>query len=433
MDQIEFSSLESFFNWILWCDFWSNCLWLVSFVFIIALIRFLDLLSYPEKPAVTYMLQTSLDKTFDSSIGEVLNRCPILNEIYSPPLLWGRSGHLQTASYGLFGHASLIRTYDRRHVVKLNDGSSVIFDVFEPVKFHPSGKDITLTLCPGIANTSESNYIRTCVHYAQENGFRCAVLNHLGALKHVPLTSNRIFSYGGTEELESMINRLTDLYPSTRFFCIGFSMGANITTRMMAKFSSESIRKRIISALSVAQGYCATSSIALYHSWENGRRAYNYLMTENMKRLLRRNYDMAVAPHVKTGLITEQQLWTATSMMALDDSYTRRIFGYETVDEFYRDISSLPVLPEIKIPMANVKLKVLQIFMNALDDPLIPPCLWQPVRDIAAANDHFGFVLTKHGGHLGFLEGSGITPNSVTWLDRFIIELANAAVEVYDN
>lgn len=57
-------------------------------------------------------------------------------------------------------------------------------------------EDVTLALCPGIANTSESNYIRTCVHYAKENGYRCAVLNHLGALKHVPLSSNRIFSYG---------------------------------------------------------------------------------------------------------------------------------------------------------------------------------------------------------------------------------------------
>lgn len=81
--------------------------------------------------------------------------------------------------------------------------------------------------------------------------------------------------------------------------------------------------------------------------------------------------------------------------------------------------------------LETVVLLVLQIFMNALDDPLIPPCLWQPIREFAATNEHFGFVLTKHGGHLGFLEGNGIVPNSVTWLDRCIVELANAAVVVY--
>ncbi|EJW75861.1 hypothetical protein WUBG_13231, partial [Wuchereria bancrofti] len=74
------------------------------------------------------------------------------------------------------------------------------------------------------------------------------------------------------------------------------------------------------------------------------------------------------------------------------------------------------------------------VFVNALDDPLIPPCLWHPVRELAATNGHFGFVLTKHGGHLGFLEGSSIAPNSVTWLDRFIVELANSvAVAYYEN
>jgi len=56
--------------------------------------------------------------------------------------------------------------------------------------------DYTLCVCPGIANSSESLYIRTFVHHAQTEGFRVAVLNHLGALKDVKLTSSRIFTYG---------------------------------------------------------------------------------------------------------------------------------------------------------------------------------------------------------------------------------------------
>jgi predicted alpha/beta-fold hydrolase len=42
-------------------------------------------------------------------------------------------------------------------------------------------------------------------------------------------------------------------------------------------------------------------------------------------------------------------------------------------------------------------------------------------------------VLTKHGGHLGFLEGHSLAPSSVTWLDRFVVGLADAFVHVYDN
>jgi hypothetical protein len=56
--------------------------------------------------------------------------------------------------------------------------------------------DFTLAICPGIGNTSESVYIRTFVHYAQCHGYRCAVLNHVGALDSVKVTAPRIFTYG---------------------------------------------------------------------------------------------------------------------------------------------------------------------------------------------------------------------------------------------
>lgn len=58
--------------------------------------------------------------------------------------------------------------------------------------------DITMVICPGIGNHSEKHYIRTFVDYAQKDGYRCAVLNHLGALPNIELTSPRMFTYGET-------------------------------------------------------------------------------------------------------------------------------------------------------------------------------------------------------------------------------------------
>lgn len=62
-----------------------------------------------------------------------------------------------------------------------------------------------MVICPGIANHSEKQYIRTFVDYAQKNGYRCAVLNHLGALPNIELTSPRMFTYGkyGHGQLEA--------------------------------------------------------------------------------------------------------------------------------------------------------------------------------------------------------------------------------------
>lgn len=61
--------------------------------------------------------------------------------------------------------------------------------------------DITAVICPGLANSSDSYYIRTFVEHAQNSGYRCCVLNHVGTPIDVPVTSPRIFSYGMPQAL----------------------------------------------------------------------------------------------------------------------------------------------------------------------------------------------------------------------------------------
>ncbi|WKX91923.1 hypothetical protein Q1695_010173 [Nippostrongylus brasiliensis] len=380
------------------------------------IIRFLHIFGSSVIPDVTVM-----EKSEGTAMKQLIDSIDMLKEPYRPPSLWGRSGHVQTIIYGLLGHATLRRVFDRRAAVRLSDGSTVTFDVFEPINKHKSGLDLTLALTPGIANSSESNYIRTCVHYAQERGYRCAVLNHLGALADVKLTGNRIFSYGGTLELHAMMTQLFSDYPRSLFINIGFSMGANITSRFLAQASDEQ-RSRILIGLSVCQGYSATTSAPMYHDWENGRRLYNYFITENMKRLLRRNYEQAVAPHVASGLVDEQRLWSATSIVALDENYNRRVSGFSSLESFYAWCDSLPHLPELQVPM---------IFLNAEDDPIVPRSLWEPVKELASRHEDMAFISTRYGGHLGFLEGGSFSPHSVTWLDRFIVVMADQAVKAY--
>lgn len=59
----------------------------------------------------------------------------------------------------MFGHASLKRDFDKRYEIMLADGTTITFDVFEASRPHPNGNDYTLAICPGICNSSESNYV----------------------------------------------------------------------------------------------------------------------------------------------------------------------------------------------------------------------------------------------------------------------------------
>lgn len=94
----------------------------------------------------------------------------VLHRPYVAPKLWGRSGHMQTAIYGALKHSSLERHYDQRISLPLPDGSTITFDIFEPICSHQSGRDVTLVLTPGISNCAESNYIRTLVHHSMGFG-----------------------------------------------------------------------------------------------------------------------------------------------------------------------------------------------------------------------------------------------------------------------
>lgn len=79
--------------------------------------------------------------------------------------------------------------------ISLSDGSTLTYDLYQPLNQHHD-EEITVAVCPGVGNSSESVYIRTFVHYAQIHGYRIAVLNHIGVIDTIQVTSPRIFTYG---------------------------------------------------------------------------------------------------------------------------------------------------------------------------------------------------------------------------------------------
>lgn len=53
--------------------------------------------------------------------------------------------------------------------------------------------------------------------------------------------------------------------------------------------------------------------------WTNGRRLYNFIISDNVKRLLRRNHEKAIAPHIQAGTIDRVKVFGGTSMHAIDE------------------------------------------------------------------------------------------------------------------
>ena len=71
------------------------------------------------------------------------------------------------------------------------------------------------------------------------------------------------------------------------------------------------------------------------------------------------------------------------------------------------------------------------LLVNARDDPVIS---WRVVEDIMSnhskVNSNSIGVITQHGGHLGFFEGSCFARNRVSWVDRVSILHARSVIQI---
>lgn len=72
--------------------------------------------------------------------------------------------------------------------------------------------------------------------------------------------------------------------------------------------------------------------------------------------------------------LNEREIAAAATLPELDDAYTRKLHNFSSTNELYKWSSCINYLPNIEKPI---------IFINALDDPLVPEVLLQPIRNFA--------------------------------------------------
>ncbi|CAJ1055989.1 monoacylglycerol lipase ABHD2 isoform X3 [Xyrichtys novacula] len=372
------------------------------------IVRCLNLKSPTASPDVTYQ-DTPLSRY-------LLKSCPLLTKEYIPPLLWGKSGHLQTALYGKMGRVNTPTPCGVRKFLPMHDGATATFDLFEALGEHSSGDDITMVICPGIGNHSEKNYIRTFVDHSQRQGYRCAVLNHLGALPNMELTSPRMFTYGCTWEYAAMVSYIKRAFPQTQLVVVGFSLGGNIVCKYLGE--NRANQERVLCCVSVCQGYSALRAQETFLQWDQCRRLYNFVLAGNMKKLILSHRSTLLRLNsTNIGDADMSRLYAATSLMQIDESIMRKFHGYDSVGEYYEKESCAHHIHKVTVPL---------LLVNSSDDPLVHQSLLAIPRALSEKMPNVMFVLTQHGGHLGFFEGAVLFPQPLTWMDKVIVEYTDA-------
>lgn len=344
---------------------------------------------------------------------------PILTRCYQPPIFWGNCGHLQTIIFALLGRFKSPTFGGERILLRTDDGATISYDIFHPSGSVKEREDLIFFLAPGFASNSETDYVCAFMQYLSTSGYRCAVLNQVGTIPSVPVTAPRLFSFGYTNDLHLALTDYIGRYPKAKVILFGFSFGGNL----VPKYLGEEDRQRspnILAAFSISSSLDAHKTFCAEHErwWRLPQFFYQYFLVRSAKMLINRHRNILLSEEmVKRHDLNLNAIFSCKSLFTFDELYTKRIFGFPSVSEYYTKSSAVHYLQNIKVPI---------IFINARDDPILSDALLSSYRAFAKSQKKVIAIELPYGGHLAFFENNFFIPESITWLERALIQLAEA-------
>ncbi|ETW03517.1 hypothetical protein H310_04958 [Aphanomyces invadans] len=378
--------------------------------FILCVLNCMHYYCAASKPTLYYQ-STPLTK-------QLLEHCSLLVEKYHPTWFLF-NGHLQTIFLAL-GSRFPVVTYSREYV-HLADGGLVSLDwAIPPTKstsyVEQHHDQPTVLLLHGTCGGSWENYIRKAADKLMEHGWRVVVMNARGCAK-TPVLTPRLFNAADTDDIRQVVTHLRRKHaPTAPLLAVGFSLGSNLLVKFLGE---ERDKCALDAAVSVGNPFDAMEIYRhLHHSSLATHLVYYRAMTKRFLKLFfeESNVHEHFADHPTVDI---DKMKKCDTMWDVDHAMTLKVFGYKSVVEYYRDCSSAPYLPHVRIPL---------LCLSAKDDPVCVSTAI-PVED-CLANKHVILAVTERGGHLGFYTGDGILSYPDTWSAKVVAQYCDAMRDI---
>jgi predicted alpha/beta-fold hydrolase len=265
----------------------------------------------------------------------------------------------------------------------------------------------TLLALHGLEASSSAHYMRGLAQMALDAGFNAVLLNqrNCGGTEHL---CPGLYHSGLIDDAEFVIRELERSDGLDRFVVAGYSLGGNLALRLAGLRSPES--------LPMLKAVCAVSPVleleACVKALERGSNTiYQWNFVRHLKARMRRKE----AAH--PGRFELSHLPRIHTVRQFDAAYTAPFFGFASAEDYYSQAAALRVIDNIRIPA---------LVITAEDDPFVPPASFQDPR--IANNPNITLVVTKHGGHCGFLGERQGPEDDGYWAEARIIEFARERV-----
>jgi len=274
---------------------------------------------------------------------------------------------------------------------------------------HPANTAV-LVILHGLSGGSQESYIKAIATCAAIKGMRAVVINNRGCAGS-SLSTPQAYSAAWTKDVRTAMQHLRDTHPSAPMVALGYSLGANILAKALGEDGEGT---PFVAACVVSNPYDLNASNGMMRKGLGP--IYNRVLCGGLIRTFAKHCD---AFKNRGDLPDWGRVGDSHTVLEFDDRHTRRVFGYESVEAYYRDASSSHHLPNVAIPLLN---------LVAADDFLLPPC-FDSYRRLNERNPNVVTVLTPRGGHVAWHET--LDRSGEQWGDRACLEFLISALEEY--
>ncbi len=291
------------------------------------------------------------------------------------PTIWGKKGRRQAQV-----HERVERwaTPDGDHLSIARAGSIT------------SGRPHLLVL-HGLEGTTRSNYAQGLLAKARSIGWSADLMLFRSCDGEMN-SARRLYHSGETDDLDFVVRTLVSQHPDVSLRLIGVSLGGNVLLKWLGE-QGKSLVSNVVRAAAVSAPFDLAAGSRYLECTLGQKYVDHFMVTLKAKTRAKR----AMFPD----LCDWNRMDSARTFWEFDDFVTGPVHGFADALDYYTKSSSIDFLTTICRP---------SLLFNAKNDPFLPAEVLCRVRNISTGNNFLHLEFTRHGGHVGWIEGSPWAP-----------------------
>lgn len=255
----------------------------------------------------------------------------------------------------------------------------------------------------GLEGSSEAHYMLGIADKAYAAGWSAILLNqrNCGGTERF---SPGLYHSGLTADVDYVLRELAATAGLARMAVAGYSLGGNLALKLAGEYGADA--PAALRAVGAVSPILEVS--ACVHALERpANSAYQWNFVRGLRDRMRRK------DRHHPGTFPIGRLDSVRSVRQFDDLFTAPHFGFADAEDYYHRVSALRVVDRIAVPT---------LVISAADDPFVPASLFDDPA--LRRNPVVTTIVTRHGGHCGFVSAPGRGEDDGYWAESTIVAFA---------